>query len=531
MKFTEGMLAAPLPEDIQKLKWYGDFEVALRVIDKRLKTDIPEALKERLRAEREILQLMPEQYPYSWDEALKIMEENVADFAREEFQELWEENAMEWIYIQGRVHFKDNFLENLVKTREWLAKRLIRPELEAGKKSNAECLNQTISYMKEHGGISCRFRLRSTLQVEKEAEQQGRPVKVYLPAPVEYAQVKSFRLLGVGVTREAGSELTVPVRRVPVGVSCEESLEIGKNGEAAFWISREQEGRPEQEAGCSMEKENSGSTSFQAWLAPETADQRTVCIVGDYQKGCRFWIEYEYCVEMPYVDAYGGSSDGASAKGWIPKEEKDFPAHYLGEQLPHIHFTPYLKAITAEIVGEETEPLKKARRIYDYITTHLMYSYVRSYFTITELVDYAAAGWKGDCGIQALLFINMCRIAGVPARWQSGLYARPQDVGCHDWAMFYAEPYGWLFADCSFGGSAQRMGCEERRQFYFGNLDPYRMPACCQFQADFQPPFGGLRQDPYDNQRGEVEYPERCLGGDEFDTQHQIIEWEILESK
>lgn len=508
MKFTEEMLAAPLPEDIQKLKWYGDFEVALRVIDKRLKTDIPAALKERLRAEREILKLMPEQYPYSWDQALEIMNQNIADFTREEFQELWEENAMDWIYIQGHVHFKDNFLENLVKTRERLARRLIRPELEAGKMSNAECLNQTISYMKEHGGISCRFRLRSTLQVEKEAEQQGQPVKVYLPVPVEYAQVTSFRLLGVGVTREDGSELTVPVRRVPAAGFWEESPEIGMNGEAAFRIN---------------------SDPFQAWLAPETADQRTVCIVGDYQKGCRFWIEYEYCVEMPYVDAYGGSSDGASAIGWIPREEKDFPAHYLGEQLPHIHFTPYLKAITAEIVGEETEPLKKARRIYDYITTHLMYSYVRSYFTITELVDYAAAGWKGDCGIQALLFINMCRVAGVPARWQSGLYARPQDVGCHDWAMFYAEPYGWLFADCSFGGSAQRMGCEERRQFYFGNLDPYRMPACCQFQADFQPPFEGLRHDPYDNQSGEVEYPKRCLRGNEFDTRHQITEWEILE--
>lgn len=517
MKFTEEMLAAPLPEDIQKLKWYGDFEVALRVIDRRLEADIPEALKVRLTAEREILKRMPKQYPYSWEEALRILQENIADLTREEFQELWEENAMEWIYIQGHVHFKDNFLENLVKTRERLAKRLIRPELEEGKRSNAACLNQTISYMKEHGGISCRFRIRSTLRLAREAEREGQPVKVYLPVPVEYAQVTSFRLLGVGVTLADGREGTVLVKRVPAEGFCADSMKAEREEAEASEADAEQAGA------------KAGPT-FQAWLAPEGAAQRTVCIAGSCQKGCSFWVEYEYCVRMPYVDAYNGASGQGAARGWIGLEEKDFPSHYLGEQLPHIHATPYLKAVTSEIVGQETDPLKKARKIYDYITTHLMYSYVRSYFTITELVDYTATGWKGDCGLQALLFINMCRIAGVPARWQSGLYARPGDIGCHDWAMFYAEPYGWLFADCSFGGSAQRMGCEERRQFYFGNLDPYRMPACCQFQADFQPPVMGLRHDPYDNQQGEVEYPDLCLDGDAFDTEHEMIEWKILEN-
>lgn len=41
MKFREETLAAPLPEDIQKLKWFGDFETEKRVIQKRLEKDIP----------------------------------------------------------------------------------------------------------------------------------------------------------------------------------------------------------------------------------------------------------------------------------------------------------------------------------------------------------------------------------------------------------------------------------------------------------------------------------------------------------
>ena len=157
-----------------------------------------------------------------------------------------------------------------------------------------------------------------------------------------------------------------------------------------------------------------------------------------------------------------------------------------------------------------------------------MYSFVRTYITIPQIPDYVATGWKGDCGFQALLFITMCRIAGVPARWQSGLYTPPNSAGSHDWAQFYVAPYGWMFADVSFGGSAYRDGDEERRSFYFGNLDPYRMPAASQFQHPFYPPMTWNRNDPYDNQVGEAEYEDRSLRGEEYDTQHEILEMEEI---
>ena len=47
---------------------------------------------------------------------------------------------------------------------------------------------------------------------------------------------------------------------------------------------------------------------------------------------------------------------------------------------------------------------------------------------------------RGDCGIMALTFITLCRLVGIPARWQSGLSVSPTGVGCHDWAMFYIAP-------------------------------------------------------------------------------------------
>ena len=53
------------------------------------------------------------------------MRDNIRDFREEELKELWEEDAADWIFIRGEVHFRDNFLENIVKTREEYRKRIL----------------------------------------------------------------------------------------------------------------------------------------------------------------------------------------------------------------------------------------------------------------------------------------------------------------------------------------------------------------------------------------------------------------------
>ena len=201
---------------------------------------------------------------------------------------------------------------------------------------------------------------------------------------------------------------------------------------------------------------------------------------------------------------------------------------WLAQQQPHIRFTPLIRELAAEIVGEEQDPLKKARRIYDYITTHVMYSFVRSYFTLTDIPQYAASSMKGDCGVQALLFITLCRAAGIPARWQAGLYTSPLEISCHDWAQFYTPSHGWRYADCSFGGAAFREGETERWDFYFGNLDPFRLPAAREFGYEFEPPMDHLRNDPYDNQTGEAEYRDRSLAQEEYSTEYEMISLEDI---
>ncbi len=247
----------------------------------------------------------------------------------------------------------------------------------------------------------------------------------------------------------------------------------------------------------------------------EDAPQRTAYLESSAES---VWLEFTVEQHPRYVDAMKEETCGIIYPQARPGLRED-----LAEQPPHIAFTPYLRSLAAELSGNEKDPVRLARRFYDYVTQNVMYAYQRPYRLIEGGAEYTAINLRGDCGLQALLFITLCRICGIPARWQSGLYAAPGDVGSHDWAEFYSERLGWLPVDCSFGGAAYRMGSKLRHDFYFGNLDPWRMVANRQYYAPFVPDKNYRRTDPYDNQRGEAETDSCGLVGGQFSTR-----WEML---
>jgi len=104
----------------------------------------------------------------------------------------------------------------------------------------------------------------------------------------------------------------------------------------------------------------------------------------------------------------------------------------------------------------------------------------------------------------------------------------PGDTGSHDWAMFYIAPHGWLWADVSFGSSSRRNGEEWRRKHYFGSMDPWRMVANSAFQMPLTPPDLAIRQDPYDNQRGEMAVDGVGLDGCEMVRRVEEIDFKLL---
>lgn len=248
------------------------------------------------------------------------------------------------------------------------------------------------------------------------------------------------------------------------------------------------------------------------FILPKDYPQRTVYFEKQVTGEEEFTVEYSYENHIKY---------NQPDPNMVSEKQPDF---YTEEMLPQIRFTPYLVNLAHEIIGDEKNPLLKARKIYDYVTQNVQYSFMREYASIINIPEYAAYNLKGDCGVMALLFITLCRIVKIPARWQSGLYVNPTHVGNHDWVEFYVAPYGWLFADPSFGGSGYRIGNMKKWNFYFGNLDPFRMVANSDFQQDLLPEKKFFRADPYDNQVGEAEYEDKGLYQEDVEYIKEIVD-------
>ena len=102
------------------------------------------------------------------------------------------------------------------------------------------------------------------------------------------------------------------------------------------------------------------------------------------------------------------------------------------------------------------------------------------------------------------------------------------EAGMHDWSLFYIEGYGWMFADPSFGGSAFRAGNYDRWNYYFGNLDTFRMAANSEFAGDFIPSKKHSRNDPTDSQMGEAEYEDGPLFSEHLLREAKVLRHEQI---
>lgn len=243
-------------------------------------------------------------------------------------------------------------------------------------------------------------------------------------------------------------------------------------------------------------------------VAPPDALQRTVHFKQTVkaEQLTSYSITYEYTSWARVTKLDIGKADWLDPNSPLRRE-------WTREEPPHVVFVPELRVLYQEIAGEDRNPTRLARKFYEWISENIRYSYAREYSTLDNISLYCAARRAGDCGQEALLFITLCRMAGIPARWQSGWTCYPHWKGMHDWTEIYLEPHGWIPVDPYMGiWAAQYLDrfteAERRtiRDFYFGNMDAYRLTANAAHQAPFQPLKKGWRSDTVDNQRGEMEW-------------------------
>jgi transglutaminase-like putative cysteine protease len=250
------------------------------------------------------------------------------------------------------------------------------------------------------------------------------------------------------------------------------------------------------------------SSSTVRWLAEPESPSRSVYLeqTAEKDRPTIFQITYTYTVF--------GVNNIVRADAVLPSNRgKTVYKDYTAEQPPHIVFTDDIKKLSKSIVGSETNPYLKAKKCYDWIVANIQYSYIVEYSTIPNISEYCLKHRYGDCGLEALLFITLCRLNGIPARWQSGWYTMPGGKTIHDWSEIYVEPYGWIPVDPYLGIEVrqifQTLTETERRElidFYCGGLDPFRMMANSDHSMTLYPQKRSFRSDNVDFQRAELEY-------------------------
>jgi transglutaminase-like putative cysteine protease len=177
---------------------------------------------------------------------------------------------------------------------------------------------------------------------------------------------------------------------------------------------------------------------------------------------------------------------------------------FTREEFPHIVFSNNIRKLADEIVGNEKKPLQIVQKIYDFISNNIIWSGAQEYCIMEQIPEYVIQNRKGDCGMQTFLFMSLARYKGIPVRWQSGFMLHPTEENLHDWCEVYYEGMGWVPLDMSF----QLLPSENKniRNFYVTGLDAYRWIVNDGIAGELYPKKKYYRSEPFDFQRGEVEW-------------------------
>ena len=150
----------------------------------------------------------------------------------------------------------------------------------------------------------------------------------------------------------------------------------------------------------------------------------------------------------------------------------------------YLEQTKEIKKLARKIVGKETDYLRQAKKIFDWILENISYKYPPEKRGVMPTLKNKC----GDCGEFNHLFITFCRSVGIPARSVLGMWVIPKiKQGYHAWAEFYLENIGWIPVDSSvaeglknkkdkdFIKFIREMKNPMNPNYYFGNLDRNRI--------------------------------------------------------
>lgn len=322
-----------------------------------------------------------------------------------------------------------------------------------------------------------------------------------------------FRLRHTGdVTRAAGrnKEPLLPVKMKIDYILTIDADAVPEGEVIRCWLPWPRSTHPRQH---SVELIDISSSQFR--FAPDTAIHGAIYMEETARKGIPtlFKISFKYQSSAAYLDPE--SIDPFS----YDRYSRLF-LRYTSEQPPHIIFSNNVRRLADSIAGNEENPVIVVKKIYSWFKENIPWTGALEYSTMADIPEYVIKNRRGDCGMQTFLFMSMLRYKGIPVRWQSGWMVPEKGKNLHDWCEIYYEGTGWVPADISY--DLQLSENPALKNFYMSGIDSYRMILNEGISGPLHPPKKFRRSDPYDFQRGEVEWNGGNLYFDKWDYNMQI---------
>jgi hypothetical protein len=250
-------------------------------------------------------------------------------------------------------------------------------------------------------------------------------------------------------------------------------------------------------------------------ISPDTSIHHSIFMEEASKKGLPtvFQISYDYISCAQYFKM--------SEIKILPYDKaSDNYLKYTAEQLPHICFTDDIKRLADSITAGDDNPPSVVSKLYFWFKENIPWTGALEYSTIPNIPEYVLRNRRGDCGMQTFLFISMLRYKGIPARWESGWKMPPNNETLHDWSEVYYEGTGWVPVDVMY--ELQKSENSLLKNFYLSGIDSYRLIVNEGVAGPLHPLKTYLRSEPYDFQRGEVEWKGGNLYFDKWDYDMKI---------
>jgi len=250
-------------------------------------------------------------------------------------------------------------------------------------------------------------------------------------------------------------------------------------------------------------------------IAPDTAIHRSIYMEEIAKNGVPavFQISFNYQSSAQHFNM-------GEIKVLPYDKTSDIYKKYTSELLPQICFTENIRHLADSITGKDADPVTIVRKIYYWFKENIPWTGALEYSIMPNIPEYVYKNRRGDCGMQTFLFMSMLRYKGVPVRWQSGWMVPPGDKNLHDWCEVYYEGTGWIPVDISY--DLQQSGITSVKEFYLSGIDSYRLILNDGISGPFYPSKRFMRSEPYDFQRGEVEWEGGNLYFDKWDYDMKI---------